>query len=216
MQGTIMDEGSRTAGAGAEAIAEALAEGIGPQKYRIWFQSCARFTLADGYLKIGVPNPFMANWLESHFLRDLQAAAHAATGGHPKISFAIDSELTGDRRRSAVTTSAPSQGGRQEGAARPAAVTAAPTANRRKLTLETFVVGPSNELAHSAAKAVVREQQSPFNPLFIHGGYGVGKTHLLQGICNGVAQIRPQAFFRNFSSGVQLSFRRILEEPSSV
>ena len=75
MQGTITDEGSRTAGSGAEAVAEALAERIGSQKYRIWFQSCARFTLADGYLKIGVPNPFMANWLESHFLRDIQAAA---------------------------------------------------------------------------------------------------------------------------------------------
>jgi len=53
------------------------------------------------------------------------------------------------------------------------------------------VVGSSNELAFNAAKALVREQQSPFNPLFIHGGYGVGKTHLLQGVCNGVAQVRP-------------------------
>ncbi len=53
------------------------------------------------------------------------------------------------------------------------------------------MVGPSNELAYNAAKAVIREQQSPFNPLFIHGGYGVGKTHLLQGICHGVAQARP-------------------------
>lgn len=193
MQGTITDESSRTAGAGAEAIAEALAERIGPQKYRIWFQSCARFALADGYLKIGVPNPFMANWLESHFLRDLKAAAHAATGEHPKVSFTIDSGLTGDRRRRAVTTSGPSQAGRQESSRRSATATAVPTANRRKLTLDTFVVGPSNELAYSAGKAVVREQQSPFNPLFIHGGYGVGKTHLLQGICNGVAQARPQA-----------------------
>lgn len=193
MQGTIMDEGSRTAGADAEAIGEALAERIGPQKYRIWFQSCARFTLADGYLKIGVPNPFMANWLESHFLRDLKAAAHTATGVHPKISFTIDSTLTGDRQRSAAQSAAPSQGERQERPSRPAAKATKGADTRRKLTLDTFVVGSSNELAHSAAKAVVREQQSPFNPLFIHGGYGVGKTHLLQGICNGVAQARPQS-----------------------
>jgi chromosomal replication initiator protein len=53
------------------------------------------------------------------------------------------------------------------------------------------VVGPSNELAYNAAKVVVNEQQSPFNPLFIHGGYGVGKTHLLQGICNAVLEKRP-------------------------
>jgi chromosomal replication initiator protein len=59
------------------------------------------------------------------------------------------------------------------------------------LSLDKFVVGPSNQLAYNAAKAVVSEQQSLFNPLFIHGGYGVGKTHLLQGICNAVCSARP-------------------------
>ena len=58
--------------------------------------------------------------------------------------------------------------------------------------LGTFVVDSANELAYNAAKVVVSEQQSPFNPLFIHGGYGVGKTHLLQGICNAVCRRRPQ------------------------
>ncbi len=188
MQGTIMDEGSRTAGPGAEAIAEALVGRIGPQKYKIWFQSCARFTLADGCLKIGVPNPFMANWLESHFLRDIKAAAHSATGDHPTVSFAIDSDLLEKRQRPTVTP----QPAPQVSPGKSAEPTSSPQAKGLKLSLDTFVVGPTNELAYSAARAVVREQQSPFNPLFIHGGYGVGKTHLLQGICNGVTQIRPQ------------------------
>ncbi len=192
MQGTIMDEGSRTAGSGAEAVAAALAERIGPQKYRIWFQSCARFTLADGYLKIGVPNPFMANWLESHFLREIQAAAHAVTGDHPDVSFTIDPSLAGDRRRRTPVAGValPSKSARR--APRSAAETSRLAGDRPKLTLDNFVVGTSNELAYSAARAVVREQQSPFNPLFIHGGYGIGKTHLLQGICSGVAESRPQ------------------------
>lgn len=192
MPGTIMDEGSRTAGSGAEVIAEALIGRIGPQKYRIWFQSCARFTLADGHLKIGVPNPFMANWLESHFLRDIKAAAHAATGGHPMISFTIDSELSEKRRPSAAA--APSSIQTSPQTHRPPSRTSAPSGPSKalRLSLDTFVVGPTNELAYSAARAVVREQQSPFNPLFIHGGYGVGKTHLLQGICNGASEVRPQ------------------------
>ena len=192
MQGAITDEGSRTVDSGAETIAEALAERIGSQKFRIWFQSCARFTLADGYLTIGVANPFMANWLESHFLRDIQAAAHTATGVHPKISFAIDPELTGDSRRVTVKDSTAPKTETPERSSRPATAVRPRPGKRLKLTLDTFVVGASNELAHSAAKAVVREQQSPFNPLFIHGGYGVGKTHLLQGICNGVTKLRPQ------------------------
>ena len=49
----------------------------------------------------------------------------------------------------------------------------------------------SNELAHNAAKAIATQKDCPFNPLFIHGGYGVGKTHLLQGICNAVSKNRP-------------------------
>jgi len=61
-----------------------------------------------------------------------------------------------------------------------------------KLSLDTFVVGRSNELAYNAAKAVIEAEQSPFNPLFVHGGYGVGKTHLLQGICNAVCKNRPE------------------------
>jgi len=189
MQGTIMDEGSRTAGPGADAIAEALMGRIGPQKYKIWFQNCARFTLAEGYLKIGVPNPFMANWLESHFLRDIKAAAQAATGGHPTIAFAVDSDLSEKRRPSVVEPPAAGPQ-RASGSSGTPAISGSPRG--LKLSLDTFVVGPTNELAYSAAKAVVREQQSPFNPLFIHGGYGVGKTHLLQGICNGVSDVRPQ------------------------
>ena len=59
-----------------------------------------------------------------------------------------------------------------------------------KLTLSTFVVGAKNQLAFNAAQAVISQPKSPFNPLFLHGGYGVGKTHLLQGICNEIHQNR--------------------------
>ena len=213
MQGAVTDAGPRTAGLDATAITEALSQRIGPQKYRIWFQSCARFALADGTLRIGVANPFLATWLEGHFLKDIQAAAQSVMGSSPEIAFTVDAELSGDRRRSPAESGSPHAGdrvwwcvpacwqcARQAVEEAPYGVTPGGSAERAprsvrveglRLTLDTFVVGPSNELAYNAAKAVIREQQSPFNPLFIHGGYGVGKTHLLQGICNGVAQARP-------------------------
>jgi chromosomal replication initiator protein len=150
----------------------------------------------EGYLKIGVPNLFMAKWLENHFLTDVKAAAFAATGGHPKVSFVVDSGLCGVARasRSCVTRSSRPCDKVQGQDALATTHISAPRSTEKasKYTLDTFVVGPSNELAHSAAKAVIREQQSPFNPLFIHGGSGVGKTHLLHSICNGVVQARPQ------------------------
>jgi chromosomal replication initiator protein len=198
MQGVVTDDRSRATGPSAEAVAEALAERIGPQKYRIWFQSSTRFACVEGYLKIGVPNLFMAKWLENHFLKDVKAAAFAATGGHPKVSFVVDPEINATRRPSLRAGSErrdPRGRVQPSGEARSAAPTSGgvrDVTSAVKYTLDSFVVGPSNELAYSAARAVVREQQSPFNPLFVHGGCGVGKTHLLQGICNGVAQARPQ------------------------
>ena len=190
MQGTITEEGSRTAESVVEAITETLAARIGPQKYKIWFQSCARFTLADGYLKIGVPNPFMANWLESHFLGEIKAAVDTAAGKPLQISFAVDSQVQAQRSHRVAPSDSPSPAAPSR-PARPTEKLAPRPARSLKLTLDSFVVGSSNELAYNAARALVREQQSPFNPLFIHGGYGVGKTHLLQGICNGVSEARP-------------------------
>jgi chromosomal replication initiator protein len=201
MQGILTDGSSRAAALDTTAITEALSQRIGAQKFRIWFQDCARFTLADGYLRIGVANPFLATWLEGHFLKEIQAAVQAVLGSVPEISFTVDAQLNGERRRSPAGVRG--QDSLSEDASRPAGAKGTPygggavesalpgSAAGLRLTLDTFVVGPSNELAYNAAKAVIREQQSPFNPLFIHGGYGVGKTHLLQGICNGVARTRP-------------------------
>ncbi len=192
MQGAIT-EGSHITGSDPAAIAEALSQRIGVGKYKIWFQNCTRFTLGEGYLRIGVANPFLATWLEGHFLRDIKAAVQSTMGHLPEISFTVDPELSGARRRvSAEAPVAPMAKWRESPGSAHEGVSSRSQEGLR-LTLDTFVVGPSNELAYNAARAVVREQQSPFNPLFIHGGYGVGKTHLLQGICNGVAQARPQA-----------------------
>jgi chromosomal replication initiator protein len=209
MQASITDARPRAASLDTTAITEALSQRIGSQKYKIWFQDCARFTVADGALRVGVANPFLATWLEGHFLKDIQAAAQTVLGSVPAIAFTVDAELAGRPRRAGSGTptgsTAALSGVRPVVGAASRAMPAAPgrsgtgvedtapgAAEGLRLTLDTFVVGSSNELAYNAAKAVIREQQSPFNPLFIHGGYGVGKTHLLQGICHGVAQARPQ------------------------
>jgi chromosomal replication initiator protein len=204
MQGMVTDGSPGTTTLDTTALTEALSRQIGTEKFKIWFQSCARFTLADGYLRVGVANPFLATWLEGHFLRDIKAAAQATLGSVPEISFTVDVELGGSRRPASGVGGVPVRAGASLSAARPAAAlpgrpglgrsgeSEVPGGVAPRLTLDTFVVGSSNELAYNAARAVIREQQSPFNPLFVHGGYGVGKTHLLQGICHGVAQVRPQ------------------------
>jgi chromosomal replication initiator protein len=183
MQSTITDE--------IGAINEALAERVGPQKFRIWFKNSTRLALTDGYLKVGVPNLFIASWLENHFLNEIAEAVRAVAGGGRNITFAIDPELSGHQRRTQLDSQAQLvEKAQNQFASHRTKILRAPK-KRLKLSLDTFVVGPSNQLAYNAAKAVVSEQQSLFNPLFIHGGYGVGKTHLLQGICNAVCSARP-------------------------
>jgi chromosomal replication initiator protein len=189
MQGTITDESSHTVESQVNAISQALSERIGPQKYRIWFKNSTKFTLGGGYLKIGVPNLFIASWIENHFLTEITRAARAATGNSLKITFTIDTELSGNQRRTQLDSQARISA-RSEASSQVTKAARTHVGRKLKLTLDTFVVGPSNELAYNAAKMVFRTQQSPFNPLFIHGGYGVGKTHLLQGICNEVSKNR--------------------------
>jgi chromosomal replication initiator protein len=192
MRSTITDEDARTMECEISAISQALAERVGPQKFRIWFKHSTRLTLSDGYLKVGVPNLFIAGWIENHFSNEINEAVRAATGENLKITFSIDPELSGHQRRTQLDSQA--QLVDKAHNRFPLRRTKTPPPLKRlKFNLDTFIVGSSNQLAYNAAKAVVDEEQSPFNPLFIHGGYGVGKTHLLQGICNAVCKSRPQA-----------------------
>ncbi len=183
MQGTITDEQS--------AVSETLAERIGAQKYRIWFKNSTRLVLTDGYVKIGVPNLFIASWIENHFANEINQAVQAVTGSARKITFTIDPELSGHQRRTQLDSQAQLVEKARNRTSAQRTVTKPAQRKKLKLSLDTFVVGSSNELAYNAAKAVVNDKKSPFNPLFIHGGYGIGKTHLLQGICNAVSKSRP-------------------------
>jgi len=215
MQSTFTDErdpvslkdsemGTQRIGSATElinSINKALAEKVGTQKFRIWFKNSTKLSLTGEYLKVGVPNPFIASWIENHFLNEISEAVRTVTGTEAKVTFTIDPELTGHQKRSqldsqasAVTTLENGRHGVRSGTTQRMGASSAGQNRRKKLklSLDTFVVGSSNELAYNAAKVVVNEQQSPFNPLFIHGGYGVGKTHLLQGICNAVCEKRPQ------------------------
>ena len=171
MQGTIRDELS--------TVSETLAKRIGAQKYRIWFKNSTRLTLTEGYIKIGVPNLFIASWIESHFANEISQAVQAVTGSARKITFTIDPELSGHQRRTQLDSQAKLvEKARNRTSAQRSRIQPAPR-KKLKLSFDTFVVGSSNELAYNAAKAVVNDKKSPFNPLFIHGGYGtVSYTHL--------------------------------------
>jgi chromosomal replication initiator protein len=170
-----------------KSICDHLADSIGEAKYKIWFKNSARLTRTEQGLEIAVPNSFIASWIENHFAKAIRSAMQSVTGSDGPVQFVIDAAITPAPRKA------------------PAAKTRSivdvdglPTRRTDfvpplKLTLDTFVVGEKNQLAYNAAKTVIRDEKSPYNPLFYHGGYGIGKTHLLQGICNEFARQRPGA-----------------------
>ncbi len=183
MQATFTDE--------TAALEQAIAERIGQQKFKIWFRNSAKLVIGSERVTIQVANSFVGNWIENHFLTAIQNAVGSAGGRSRKVKIEIDPTLAGPVRKSLDATVVGSE--TPSALSRSGATWTDGRNKSLKHSLDTFVVGPKNELAFNAAKAVVGEEKSPFNPLFYHGGYGVGKTHLLQGICKAVAQARPGA-----------------------
>ncbi len=173
-----------------DGINETLCKKVGTQRYNIWFRNSTRLVIEDNYLKVGVPNLFVGGWLETHFSGALHDAVKEVTGSSLKVIFTIDPELFGGQRRRQLDCQAQSVARATTPTERQRMQKVHPPANLR-LRLDSFVVGPSNQLAYNAARTVVAEPRSHYNPLFIHGGCGLGKTHLLQGICNAVGLTRP-------------------------
>ncbi len=183
-------------------ILQSLQERVGPQKYRAWFRNGTTLRLNRGHLEVAVANPFVANWIESHYIAELTEAVEAHTDDEARVVVTVDPDLGGKARKRQLDDQADIVRRTGAGRTRPRHNELRPAPLRYRL--ESFVVGGSNRLAYSAALAVSRGAEPPFNPLFIHGPCGVGKTHLLQGICNTAAGVRR--------SGSPLRYRYVTAE----
>lgn len=179
------------------AIREKVADRIGTHRYRTWFGVCTELQLEGARLAVIVPNAFVRDWITSNFTTHLVEATRAVIGAEPQVEIRIDPVPRDD----GVHNQAQRNGdGHAQLAAPPAAGRVVPTeaapprrTGRPPLRgeLQSFVVGPCNELAFSVASAVVRAPGGAFKHVGLYGGCGLGKTHLLQAICSGVARTHP-------------------------
>ena len=168
-------------------ILTGLQESIGPQRFNAWFRHGASLSIEDGHVKLSVPNPFVANWIDTHYQSELVAVVAEQSGKAMPVIITVDPSLTGTIRRSDLDRQAEMVAKATTGRSRPRRPLQ-PVGLRYKL--KDFVVGQSNKLAYSAALAVTGQAQAPFGHLFVHGPCGVGKTHLLQAICNELPSMR--------------------------
>ena len=167
-----------------EKIQQRIKEQIGPQRFKIWFKNSTRLSLEQKYLRVEVPSPFIGGWIENHFSDHIATAAMQTLGKTVDVTVVVDPQLLLERRSGQANSQAKYiHQGRSD---TPSSVPRGRSAGRPRLRhdLDSFVVGEPNQLAYSTVMSVAEKVVSPFNPLFIHGACGVGKTHLLQGLGN--------------------------------
>lgn len=156
-----------------QTLAE-LRSSLSSQDFTAWI-ACLRTSAALGdALTVEAPSMFHRNWVQQHFLDRIRSTA-ARVAGHPvSVSVAVGAGI-------AIPSSA--------GSRSPVpAIRKSATPGHLSFSFDTFVVGQCNELAYAGARAVAESPGSIYNPLFIHGGVGLGKTHLLHAIANAVRQ----------------------------
>ncbi|HSB45363.1 MAG TPA: chromosomal replication initiator protein DnaA [Nitrospira sp.] len=151
------------------------------QVYDTWFTPVRLERIEDSTAQIGVPNKFFGEWLGQHYKPLLEEAVSTARGGgETAVSFVVFNRHPSSQTDPATLVQA--------------VKTATATKPRRgiqlnpKYTFKNFVVGAGNQFAHAACMAVAEQPAKAYNPLFIYGGVGLGKTHLLNAIANHVAE----------------------------
>ncbi|MBI2099573.1 chromosomal replication initiator protein DnaA [Candidatus Uhrbacteria bacterium] len=162
-----------------------------------WFKNTYISSMNDGRITISVPNTFTKTWLEKRYhTAILKALQHVLNIPVRDISYEVravaDTKISSAPPSGFGTSSAPMERGRIKDLP-----TVAETVNKYGLrvnyTFENYIVGKGNELAHAAAQAVADNPGQKYNPLFIYGGVGLGKTHLIQAIGNRLLQKNPHA-----------------------
>jgi chromosomal replication initiator protein len=168
-------------------IRSKVADLIGTNRYRTWFGDSTEFQLEGEALDVTVPNEFVGNWISANYMPHLVEAARLVVGIEPRVKIRVHSHGHDGR----IAPHCPAPAPPLKTAETPRAAPRTEFRPTLRGELATFVVGPANELAFTVASAVARKPGDAFKHLVFHGGCGLGKTHLLQGICNGLSRSHP-------------------------
>jgi len=161
-----------------------------PQTFNTWIRPIKYLSSSNYLIELGVPNKFIQEWVVEKYMAMIQEAVSSITDAKYQIHFRI-SESSEQRKTDSGTVIAKTENIQNE------------TGKYRhsdfvsnlnpKYTFENFVCGASNQFAHAAAQSVANNPATSYNPLFIYGGVGLGKTHLLIAIGNHIIQANKKA-----------------------
>src|ERR1700704_6604603 len=158
-----------------EKLSAALKPQVSADTFKRWFSAVELTKATEDELTFLVPNNIYQFWIESNHMAALQSAITDAVGAPRTVRFLTSAESDGDDDFIAP------EARKTDGSSHSRTVGLGLSLNPRN-TFESFVVGPNNQIAHAACLAVAQAPARTYNPLFIYGGVGLGKTHLMQAI----------------------------------
>jgi chromosomal replication initiator protein len=159
-----------------DAVLSRIETKVNRHSFYTWFKPTGFLSEADGILRIRVPNALFRNWLTKHYAAVLDEALGEVERRGSRLEFVTD-----DVPSDGEVMSADGHEGSGDRAV-PDDDDATASALGPRFSFDTFIVGPSNQFAHAAARAVAEAPSRSYNPLFIYGGVGLGKTHLMHAI----------------------------------
>jgi len=191
-----------------DEVQTALQGLIQREQFETWFRRADLRQIDERGVCLAVQNAFTRDWLAKHYLAAIERAVTQVFGRRLEVSFCVDAELVGERRARGTPGPAPAGAAAAEanpgvavgprGAAQPAiegAVSRLMWASDVPLNphyrFDNFVVGPCNRFAHAASLGVSESPGKNYNPFFLHGSNGLGKTHLLQSLCYSLLERAP-------------------------
>jgi chromosomal replication initiator protein len=158
-----------------QSVLDYVKQNVSDSDYAVWIKPITPLSITEDFLEVEVPNKFFEYWLRENYQPLIEKALLQALGKERNLVFKLRRSPLPQNRRLQLSPAGESHNlGRL-------------TFNK-KYTFENFVVGPSNQFANAACLAVANLPGKNYNPLFIYGGVGLGKTHLLNAIGNHVLQ----------------------------
>lgn len=155
-----------------------LKEKLGKQNFETWLRPVRVREVEGSEIVLEVPNKFFRDWLSEHFFALIQDTLNALSHQNMKIAFVVNQDLQSEPPAEKPDSQARFKQSR-------------PNNLIPKYSFENFVVGASNQFAHAASLAVANQPGEHHNPLFIYGGVGLGKTHVVNAIGHRVLEKRP-------------------------
>jgi chromosomal replication initiator protein len=173
---------------------EKIEEQILPENYTSWFSNTYPRTFDDGLMTIAVPNQFYRKCLIENYQDLIETTLKSVTEKPILVDFCIESEISAKMEQGREFEKEPII--ESVNSVSPPA----PSSLNPRYSFSNFVVGPSNQFAHAAALAVAKNSAIAYNPLFLYGAVGLGKTHLLHAIGNKIIENNPGSRVRYISA----------------